>query len=102
RPFTFFRFDFDFSTMCFNNIVRQTQSQSSSLTRWLGRKEWLKYFIQYLLGNTIAIVLNLNLNFSIVFRRTYSNRWLISFKILFLFFVYSIESIVGQIENDSS
>ena len=34
-----------FTTMCFNNIVSQRQSQSCSLSCGFGGEEWLKYFI---------------------------------------------------------
>jgi hypothetical protein len=27
--------------MCLNNIITQTQTQSCSLSRWLGSEEWL-------------------------------------------------------------
>src|SRR5271154_5192026 len=57
-PFPLFSTHFYFSSMRFNNIITQAQTQSCSLTCWFCGKEWLKDFVNYFLRNAATIICN--------------------------------------------
>src|SRR6185312_14638140 len=56
--FTFLTFHFYFSSVRFDNIITEAQTQACSFSGWFCSKKWLKYFICYFLRNTIAVVTN--------------------------------------------
>ena len=61
---SFLRFNTYFATMRFDGILAQTQAKACSLPRWFSGQELLKDFIEYFLGNTVAVVFYTYQNFA--------------------------------------
>ena len=69
--FTSFRLYAYFSTMCFYNIITQTQSQSCPLPCRLSSKKWLKDFVPDGIGYARSVISHSDLNHMIPFQRCY-------------------------------
>src|SRR5262245_6910115 len=75
--FSLLRFNLNFSSVSFDDVITQTQSQSGSVACWFGSEERLKNLIQYFLRNAISIVFDSDLQPSICPFGADNDRWLV-------------------------
>src|SRR6516162_9646020 len=95
-------FDFNGSTMRFNNIVAQAESQSRSLTCWFGSEKRLKDLIEILFRNSIAVISYDNLYSSLNFLSAYGYLRRISVALHLFSFKNSVKCIIVQVQEQSS